>query len=526
MSDFNFYLNRVGVRGPKGEQGEQGFSPIITVATNTLSEYILQIQTQNNTFLTANLREHKDDLGGTYIRYNRETGVMYAGEADTATTQNLGEVRFATATELERNDGSTVVTPADVNTLINAKGYDAAIEAVDDKADANADNIATNTGNISTLQGQMTGVLGNYVTTDTAQTIPGAKAFNNITAGNIYTNYITTKNGLEVDIHNSGSYQVLYIDTDPMTHNINYMGIGTQRAKLRLLTAGNDVEIKRNAGTFTNLDSGNISNYLPDMNDYYTSAQTDLLLSEKANISDLPTVPTKTSDLTNDSGFITSSDLPAVGNGTITFTQGGTTKGTITTNQSGDTTIALDAGGGASYTAGNGIDITNDEISVDDTVVALQSDIPDISNMVTTDTAQAISGTKTFNNVSVSNMLSLTRNSGAVLQLGTSLVLDNQTRYKTITAPMVDSTAGGTSGGAVLSVKTSGDGISSFSTELSVGNNTHASLILKSLSDISIIRGSNTYTNLDSGNISTNAYIQALEARIAALEANINGGNA
>ena len=38
-------------------------------------------------------------------------------------------------------------------------------------------------------------------------------------------------------------------------------------------------------------------------------------------------------------------DIPTVGDGTITFTQGGVTKGTITTNQSGDTTIALDAGG-------------------------------------------------------------------------------------------------------------------------------------------------------------------------------------
>lgn len=39
------------------------------------------------------------------------------------------------------------------------------------------------------------------------------------------------------------------------------------------------------------------------------------------------------------------SDIPTVNNSTITFTQGGTTKGTITLNQSSDATIALDAGG-------------------------------------------------------------------------------------------------------------------------------------------------------------------------------------
>ena len=60
-------------------------------------------------------------------------------------------------------------------------------------------------------------------------------------------------------------------------------------------------------------------------------------------------------------------DIPTVNNPTITFTQGGTTKGTITLNQSGDQTIEFDAGGGGSTT-----------------------------NMVTTDTKQDITGEKTF----------------------------------------------------------------------------------------------------------------------------------
>lgn len=55
-------------------------------------------------------------------------------------------------------------------------------------------------------------------------------------------------------------------------------------------------------------------------------------------------------------------------NPTITFTQGGTTKGTITLNQSGDQTIEFDAGGGGGSS----------------------------SNMVTTDTNQNITGEKTF----------------------------------------------------------------------------------------------------------------------------------
>lgn len=39
------------------------------------------------------------------------------------------------------------------------------------------------------------------------------------------------------------------------------------------------------------------------------------------------------------------SDIPTVNDSTITFTQGGTTKGTITLNQSSNQTIALDVGG-------------------------------------------------------------------------------------------------------------------------------------------------------------------------------------
>lgn len=42
--------------------------------------------------------------------------------------------------------------------------------------------------------------------------------------------------------------------------------------------------------------------------------------------------------------------IPTIGNATITFTQGGVTKGTITTNQDTDATIALDAGGGSGLT--------------------------------------------------------------------------------------------------------------------------------------------------------------------------------
>ena len=101
------------------------------------------------------------------------------------------------------------------------------------------------------------------------------------------------------------------------------------------------------------------------------SSKQDLITSEAKLgydlISGTPSIPTKTSDLTNDSGFITSDALsskqdlisseaklgydlisgaPTVNNTEIVFTQGGTYKGSITLNQSTSATIDFDAGGG------------------------------------------------------------------------------------------------------------------------------------------------------------------------------------
>lgn len=72
----------------------------------------------------------------------------------------------------------------------------------------------------------------------------------------------------------------------------------------------------------------------------------------------------KTVSLSVGSNIARVSDIPTVNDSTITFTQGGVTKGTFTLNQSSNQTIALDSGG-SSLTAGTGIDITNDVISVE-----------------------------------------------------------------------------------------------------------------------------------------------------------------
>lgn len=97
----------------------------------------------------------------------------------------------------------------------------------------------------------------------------------------------------------------------------------------------------------------------------------------------IPKVPTKTSELSNDSNFVTSGDLPTVNDATLTITQNGTSKGTFTANDADDTTIALTD---TTYTAGNGLNLTGTEFSADTSVLATQTDLAGKQNTLTAGT--------------------------------------------------------------------------------------------------------------------------------------------
>lgn len=119
MVDFRYYLNRQGVRGAKGDKGEKGFSPVITEKENTKESYVLHIQneTDDTSFDTPNLKEGlvPEDLGGDYVKLNRDTGRQYYGNIDEGTNTVKGIVRFAT--DIETSNGEEVtaaVTPDQV----------------------------------------------------------------------------------------------------------------------------------------------------------------------------------------------------------------------------------------------------------------------------------------------------------------------------------------------------------------------------------------------------------------------------
>jgi len=89
------------------------------------------------------------------------------------------------------------------------------------------------------------------------------------------------------------------------------------------------------------------------------------------------------------------SDIPTVNNPTITFTQGGTTKGTITLNQSSNQTIAFDAGGGGGSTfipygeSDSAADATQKEVTISEITALNAGQIIIVKPTITSTVADA-----------------------------------------------------------------------------------------------------------------------------------------
>ena len=461
--EITIKLNKQGPQGKVGPQGEPGFSPYIGVANDTPSQYILRITNEDGEYLTPNLKANIP-LGGS-------TGDVLTKNSDVngdcsfkalpyASTTQQGVVYLATTEEALLGDPDYAITGEVLLGVL-------------------ADKIGN--GTITITQG---GVTKGTFTTNQAGDTSIALDGTTYTAGkNIVitgTSIATSSNpaferAISFTDRNSNEYEVLGIEgTSPNT----YIKVGMNYQGLQLFSGTSTITTRRSGNDYVNIDSGNISSYATT----YTTG--DPLYIDTGNVIKMY--------YDNSKGlYVNGQSLAVRVDGT-----------TIDFDNSGNLSYVGSAG--PSYSAGTGIDITNDTISIDNTVVATQSDI---SNMVTTNTSQTISGAKTF-----SDVVSLTRETGTVISFGSTTYLDNTTRYKMITSPMVSST-GASTGGRVLSVKTSGDGTSEFSTDLFVGDSTYAKLTLASNTTIDVVRGNDTYVNIDSGNIGS--YIPT-----------INGGNA
>ena len=142
---------------------------------------------------------------------------------------------------------------------------------------------------------------------------------------------------------------ITQLNTDLGTEVTNRTNADTQLTNKINTDVGNEATARNNADTALSGRIDNLTTSKANKSDVYTKTQTDSLLNNKSDVGHTHNY----NDLTN---------KPSIGNGTITFKQGGVTKGTITTNQSGDATIAFDAGGGSSFTAGTGLELTAQDV--------------------------------------------------------------------------------------------------------------------------------------------------------------------
>lgn len=119
------------------------------------------------------------------------------------------------------------------------------------------------------------------------------------------------------------------------------------------------------------------------------------------------------------------SELPTVGDGTITITQGGVSKGTFTTNQSGNTTIALDAGGGGAVDSVNGktgvVVLTATDVGAlpDSTV------IPTVNNPTITITQGGVTKGSFTLNQSTGDTIALDAGGGGSVDIDNSTITKN-----------------------------------------------------------------------------------------------------
>ena len=166
---------------------------------------------------------------------------------------------------------------------------------------------------------------------------------------------------------------------DIIDANLGGGGGGSSVAWNQIQASGDKIaEITIN-GTSTDVYSPTVPTKTSDLtNDsgFLTSSDvsTVAMTGDYDDLTDKPSIPSKTSDLTNDSGFITSSALPTKlsdltndeGFTATSWNQitGSGTKIAEITIDGTTTDVYAPTSGGGSYTAGDGIDITSNVISL------------------------------------------------------------------------------------------------------------------------------------------------------------------
>lgn len=282
----------LAVQGEKGEDGEAGFSPVITTSkTGKVTTITITDATGTQ---TATIRDGEDGQG---------SGDMSKSTYD---TNNDGIVDNA-----EKVNNHTVAKDVPANAVFTDTVYDdTAIQAA----------------------------VANKVDKETGKGL----STNDYTAAE-QTKLAGIETGAEVNVQSdwseTNSSSDAYIQNKPT---------------LATVATSGDYDDLSNKPTIPTVPT-NVSDFTNDAG-YQTASDVLSAISGKANTADLatvatsgdysdlsntPTVPSKTSDLTNDSGFITSSALPTVNDATLTIQKNGTDVATFSANSATNTTANI-----------------------------------------------------------------------------------------------------------------------------------------------------------------------------------------
>lgn len=216
-------------------------------------------------------------------------------------------------------------------------------------------------------------------------------------------------------INDSGYINISAVPTtlSQLINDSGYVTLSALNDKQDVLIAGSNITIENNV--ISAIGSGGSSS----VNSVNGKVGTVVLSAHDVGaLPDSAFIPAKTSDIVNDSGFIT---LTSVNNGTVTINQGGVQKGSFTLNQSGNTTIDLDVGGQA-----------NIDQTFDGTSQNAQSGVAIQGELSTNYQSKLVSGTniKTINNTSLLGSGNIDTSEIFIAEYGTTTFAEVQTAYE------------------------------------------------------------------------------------------------
>lgn len=128
--EYTIILNQQGPSGRQGATGQNGFSPIIDVSTNTRDTYVLTITTADGVITTPNLKSEPIPSGGIngQVLTNFGNDVYGWGTLPNATTESQGVVYLSTDEDFQPDeegnyDNATACTPQTVVNYINTLDF-------------------------------------------------------------------------------------------------------------------------------------------------------------------------------------------------------------------------------------------------------------------------------------------------------------------------------------------------------------------------------------------------------------------